>query len=96
MNTKQEQEIIAAVDGKGSTRHALIGVIGDIAILKAWLRIPLKDAPFTGAVCRDGVWRGTSNYSRSQDAAILETIGNKYDSNSRFGIFTARMLGIQP
>ncbi len=84
--------ILAAVDG--STKHEVVGFLGDIAICEAWHKPPFADARFTGVLFRHGKWIHTSQYSSSVDAAVLHTLGYKYDGgmNSRFGMFAARML----
>ena len=84
--------ILAAVDSR--TKHEVVGLMSDIAICKAWHKPPIDDARFTGAILRDGKWTRTSRYAMSADAAMLDTLGYKYDGggNSRFGMFAARML----
>jgi len=87
--------VLAAVDN--STKHEVVGMLGDIAICEAWHKPPFADARFTGVIFREGKWTRTSRYAISADAAMLDTLGYKYNrgGNSSFGVFAARMLEIE-
>lgn len=90
--------ILAAADptpGPRSTKHEVIGVIGDLAICFAWHLPPFKDAAYTGVLLKDGQWKKTSHYYATADTALLGLLGHKHEgSNGRFGQYAAVMLGL--
>jgi hypothetical protein len=97
-HTKYEAILLEADYRKSptGTRHEVVCVMEGVAILRAHINPSFPNATYTGSILmQDGAWRKTSHYYSCADAAMLGTLGVKWEGcNSRFDSYAQRMLNI--
>lgn len=100
--TKEQNEILAAINNNNTPRHneayEIIGVITGIAVLKEISSKPtFPNELFTAAIQdKNGNWRRTGVFSATAENCLLNSLGIKFEGpNSQFGYYAARMLNAE-